>query len=61
MSTLMPVGERIPAAPGRDMPQHRVLVVLSFGGFLTSFDAGAMTAALPLIRHEFARGIGEVQ
>jgi len=37
------------------------VLAVSFGAFLTSFDAGAITAVLPLIGQAFGRGIAEVQ
>jgi MFS family permease len=57
---LTPAAE-LATRPERCIPPWRAMLVVSFGAFLTSFDAGAITAVLPLIGRAFARGIGDVQ
>lgn len=49
------------SALGPHVTAWRVVLAVSLGASLTSFDAGAITAVLPLIRHAFGRGISEVQ
>jgi EmrB/QacA subfamily drug resistance transporter len=58
MPTLVPVSER---SPERGTPVWQLLLALSFGAFLTSLDAGAVNAVLPLIRQEFGATISSVQ
>src|ERR1700681_975480 len=60
MSTLIPVAARA-WPPERFAPLPRILLAVSFGAFLTSFDAGAITAVLPLIQQEFGVAISSVQ
>src|SRR5471030_12833 len=58
MHTLVLAAER---ERHREMPKWHLLLALSFGAFLTSLDAGAVNAVLPLIRLEFGVGTSSVQ
>jgi len=49
------------STPGLNGEAWRIVFGASVGAFLTSFDAGAINAVLPLIRQAFGRGIAEVQ
>ena len=49
------------SALGRNVTAWRVVLAVSLGASLTSFDAGAINAVLPVIRQAFGRGISEVQ
>jgi hypothetical protein len=56
---LIPAAERA-TPPERCIAPWGILLGVSFGAFLTSFDAGAVTAVLPLIGHAFARAIDDL-
>lgn len=58
MPILVPAAER---RCERGTPRWQFLLALSFGAFLTSLDAGAVNAVLPLIRQEFGGAISRVQ
>lgn len=59
MPTPTPAGGSV--STERGVPLRRIVLAVSFSAFLTSFDVGAINAALPLIQRAFACGISDVK
>jgi MFS family permease len=60
VGAVIPIAESL-SNPKRDIAARRIVLAVSLGAFLTSFDAGAVNAVLPSIRHAFGCGISGVQ